>query len=45
MKRFAKRTGIAGSDGESTWYLRDRHMMDALNRRMQFHGKDTKGIV
>ncbi|HKL04054.1 MAG TPA: erythromycin esterase family protein [Cryomorphaceae bacterium] len=31
--------------GASTWNLRDRHMMDTLNRLMSFHGKDAKGIV
>ncbi|MFC0444224.1 erythromycin esterase family protein [Pseudidiomarina halophila] len=40
--------GAGGSDGsgeESTWNLRDRHMMDTLNRLMEFHGADAKGIV
>lgn len=29
----------------STWNLRDRHMMDTLDRLMKFHGKNAKGIV
>lgn len=29
----------------STWNLRDRHMMDTLNRIMDFHGPEAKGIV
>ena len=33
------------SGSESTWNLRDQHMMDTLNRLMAFHGKDAKGIV
>lgn len=31
--------------GASTWNLRDEHMMDTLNRLLQFHGNDAKGIV
>ncbi|KFZ30418.1 protein-L-isoaspartate O-methyltransferase [Pseudidiomarina salinarum] len=36
---------IMATGGESTWNLRDRHMMDTLKRLMDFHGKDAKGIV
>ncbi len=36
---------IMASGDESTWNLRDRHMMDTLKRLMEFHGKDAKGIV
>ena len=31
-------------DNES-WNVRDRHMMETLDRLMQFHGKDAKAIV
>lgn len=31
--------------GNSTWNLRDRHMMDTLHRLLDFHGEDAKGIV
>lgn len=31
--------------GASTWNLRDRHMMDTLDRLLEFHGSDAKGIV
>ena len=31
--------------GQSTWNLRDRHMMETLNRLLDFHGKDSKAIV
>ncbi|RUO58726.1 erythromycin esterase family protein [Pseudidiomarina insulisalsae] len=36
---------IMARGGESTWNLRDRHMMDTLNRLLAFHGRDAKGIV
>jgi erythromycin esterase len=36
---------VMASGDESTWNLRDRHMMDTLNRLMKFHGPDAKGIV
>lgn len=36
---------IMASGGGSTWNLRDRHMMDTLNRLMEFHGDNAKGIV
>lgn len=29
----------------NTWNLRDRHMMDTLNRLLHFHGPDAKVIV
>jgi erythromycin esterase-like protein len=29
----------------STWNLRDRHMMDTLDRLLNFHGPTAKGIV
>ncbi len=31
--------------GASTWNLRDQHMMDTLNKLLEFHGSDAKGIV
>lgn len=31
--------------GAVTWNIRDRHMMDTLNRLMKFHGDDAKVIV
>jgi erythromycin esterase len=31
-------------DNES-WNIRDRHMMETLNRLITFHGKDARGIV
>lgn len=31
--------------GALTWNIRDRHMMDTLNRLMEFHGNDAKVIV
>jgi len=31
-------------DNES-WNIRDRHMMETLDRLMKFHGSDAKGIV
>lgn len=31
--------------GASTWNLRDRHMIEALERLLEFHGPDAKGIV
>lgn len=31
--------------GAVTWNIRDRHMMDTLNRLMKFHGNDAKVIV
>ncbi|MDV6315621.1 erythromycin esterase family protein [Idiomarina sp. HP20-50] len=36
---------IMASRDESTWNLRDRHMMDTLKRLMAFHGSEAKGIV
>ncbi|BAO54909.1 erythromycin esterase family protein [Nonlabens marinus] len=36
---------VMASGNESTWNLRDRHMMNTLNRLLEFHGKDAKGIV
>ncbi len=36
---------IMATGGESTWNLRDQHMMDTLKRLMTFHGKDAKGII
>ncbi len=33
------------SDGESTWNIRDRHMMDTLDLLLDFHGEVSKGIV
>jgi erythromycin esterase-like protein len=30
---------------DQTWNIRDRHMMDSLNRILQFHGPDSKAIV
>jgi erythromycin esterase-like protein len=35
---------MIGFDNES-WNVRDRHMMETLNRLMQFHGAGAKGIV
>lgn len=37
------RTMIQG--GPASWNLRDRHMMDTLNRLMHFHGKNAKAII
>jgi erythromycin esterase len=31
--------------GAVTWNIRDRHMMDTLNRLMKFHGEEAKVIV
>lgn len=31
--------------GPESWNIRDRHMVDTLNRLMDFHGKDAKCIV
>ena len=31
--------------GTPTWNLRDRHMMDTLERLLSFHGKNARGIV
>ena len=31
--------------GASTWNLRDRHMMETLERLMKFHGTNSKAIV
>ena len=31
--------------GESTWNIRDRHMVETLNRLMDFHGKKSKVVV
>ncbi|PLW81288.1 protein-L-isoaspartate O-methyltransferase [Kineobactrum sediminis] len=36
---------IMASGDESTWNLRDQHMMDTLSHLMAFHGSDAKGIV
>jgi erythromycin esterase-like protein len=35
---------MIGFDNES-WNVRDRHMMETLDRLMKFHGKNAKGIV
>jgi erythromycin esterase-like protein len=35
---------MTGFDNES-WNVRDRHMMDTLERLLQFHGDDAKAIV
>ena len=35
---------MIGFDNES-WNIRDRHMIETLQRLMDFHGKDAKGIV
>jgi len=35
---------MIGFDNES-WNIRDRHMMETLERLMQFHGPQSKGIV
>jgi erythromycin esterase len=35
---------MIGFDNES-WNVRDRHMMETLDRLLNFHGKDSKGIV
>ena len=35
---------MIGFDNES-WNVRDRHMMETLERLMKFHGKKAKGIV
>lgn len=35
---------MIGFDNES-WNVRDRHMMETLDRLMTFHGKNAKGIV
>lgn len=37
-------SSMVGFDNES-WNIRDRHMMDTLDRLLQFHGRDAKGIV
>ncbi|HKC37842.1 MAG TPA: erythromycin esterase family protein, partial [Chitinophagaceae bacterium] len=37
-------TSMMGFDNES-WNIRDRHMMQTLDRLMKFHGKNAKGIV
>ena len=37
-------TSMMGFDNES-WNVRDRHMMQTLDRLMKFHGKNAKGIV
>lgn len=31
--------------GASTWNLRDRHMIETLERLLEFHGPEAKGIV
>lgn len=31
--------------GPESWNIRDHHMTDTLNRLMEFHGPDAKGIV
>ena len=31
--------------GPHSWNIRDRHMMDTLNRLLEFHGKSSKAIV
>jgi erythromycin esterase len=35
---------MMGFDNES-WNVRDRHMMETLDRLMQFHGRASKGII
>jgi len=35
---------MIGFDNQS-WNVRDTHMMETLNRLMQFHGKQAKGII
>ena len=35
---------MIGFDNES-WNVRDRHMMETLDRLLKFHGKNAKGIV
>jgi erythromycin esterase len=35
---------MIGFDNES-WNIRDRHMMETLDRLLQFHGPSSKGIV
>jgi len=37
------RTMVIGGPG--SWNLRDTHMMETLNRLLQHHGPDSKGIV
>ena len=37
-------SAMIGFDNES-WNVRDRHMMETLNRLTDFHGKNAKGIV
>ena len=37
-------SAMIGFDNES-WNVRDRHMMETLNRLMDFHGKNARGIV
>jgi len=37
-------TAMMSFDNES-WNVRDRHMMETLDRLMKFHGKNAKGIV
>ena len=37
------RTMVHG--GESTWNIRDQHMMKTLDRLLDFHGEDAKAIV
>ncbi|QBO59336.1 hypothetical protein NBC122_02532 [Chryseobacterium salivictor] len=37
------RTMVKG--GPESWNIRDRHMMDTLNRLMKFHGSHAKGII
>lgn len=44
-KNAEKYYRIMGSGDESTWNLRDEHMMNTLNRLLEFHGKEAKAIV
>ena len=37
------RTMVRG--GAASWNVRDRHMMETLDRLMEFHGTEAKGIV
>jgi len=37
-------SSMMGFDNES-WNVRDTHMMETLERLMQFHGPSSKGIV
>lgn len=45
IKNAEKYYRIMASGSDSTWNMRDKHMMDTLSRLMEFHGKAAKGIV